>query len=121
MGRNRLRQLQDELDQVTDQLTALFQRELLIDQWSPMRFCTPEFQCGTDEGARRCRAGGIGHQLGPSHGNTGAAAVGQNQQEMRPAFVPQFGENVEHLASEGMVWAGYPHLRREVSEVGSLS
>jgi len=23
---------------------------------------------------------------------------------MRPAFVPQLGENVEHLAFEGMVW-----------------
>ena len=64
---------------------------------------------------------GVGHQVGPGHGNVGAAAVGQHQQEMRSAFMPQLGEDIEHLAFEGMVRTRHPHLSREVSEVGSVS
>jgi hypothetical protein len=40
---------------------------------------------------------------------------------MRPAFMPQLGENVEHLALEGMVRARHPDVGWEVWEVGSLS
>lgn len=40
---------------------------------------------------------------------------------MRSAFVPQFGENFEHLAFQSMVWADDADAVREVSEVGSVS
>jgi len=40
---------------------------------------------------------------------------------MRLAFMPQLGENLEHLAVQGMVRPDYPNLGREVSEVGSVS
>jgi hypothetical protein len=40
---------------------------------------------------------------------------------MRMAFVPHLGEDLQHLAFQGMVWTYYPNLRREVSEVGSVS
>jgi hypothetical protein len=37
------------------------------------------------------------------------------------SFVPQLGEDLEHLAFEGMVRAGHPNLSGQVSEVGSVS
>jgi hypothetical protein len=40
---------------------------------------------------------------------------------MRFAFMPELGEDFEHLAFEGMVRTCYADVRREVSEVGSLS
>ena len=40
---------------------------------------------------------------------------------MRSPFMPKLGEHFEHLAFEGMVWTGHSHLRRKVSEAGSLS
>jgi hypothetical protein len=40
---------------------------------------------------------------------------------MQLAFMPQLGENVEHLAFEGVVPTRYANLGWEVSEVGSLS
>ena len=40
---------------------------------------------------------------------------------MRLAFMSQLGEDLEHLAFQGMVRAGYPHLAGKVAEVGSLS
>ena len=65
--------------------------------------------------------GWVAHQVGPRNGNVRASAVGQHQQEMRPAFVPQLSEDLEHLAIQGVVPAGYTHLCRKVSEVGSVS
>jgi hypothetical protein len=40
---------------------------------------------------------------------------------MRLAFMPQLGENLEHLAFEGMVPTRHTNLGWEVSEVGSVS
>src|SRR5580765_3085555 len=42
MGGKGLHQLQDELDQVTDQMASLLGRELLVNWRSQMRFCTPQ-------------------------------------------------------------------------------
>lgn len=40
---------------------------------------------------------------------------------MRFSSVPQFGEDFEYLAFQGMVRACHANLRGEVSEVGSVS
>ena len=64
---------------------------------------------------------GLLTKVGPSHGNVGAAAVGQHQHEMRLSFMPQLGEHFEHLAFEGMVRTRHPDLGWKVSEVGSVS
>ncbi len=40
---------------------------------------------------------------------------------MRPTFVPQLGENFEHLTFQGMMWTGDADLGWEVLEVGSVS
>ena len=37
---------ENELGQVVDKTAPLLRRELLIDQWSGMRFCTPQLQLG---------------------------------------------------------------------------
>jgi hypothetical protein len=60
-------------------------------------------------------------KVGPGDRNVRAAAVRQDEEEMRFSSVPQLGEHFEHLAFEGMVRAGHPDLVREVSEVGSVS
>jgi hypothetical protein len=39
---------------------------------------------------------------------------------MRPAIVPQLGENFEHLAFQGMMRTGDMDLGGEVSEAGSV-
>src|SRR5882762_9183845 len=38
---------ENELGQVADQTAPLLRRELLIDGWSGMRFCTPQLQLRT--------------------------------------------------------------------------
>jgi hypothetical protein len=63
----------------------------------------------------------MAHRIGPNNGNVGAAAIRQNQYEMRFSFVPQPGEDVEHLAFQGMVRTRHPYLGWQVLEVGSLS
>ncbi len=40
---------------------------------------------------------------------------------MRLSFVAQLGEHFQHLAFEGMVWAGHANMSREVVEGGSVS
>ena len=40
---------------------------------------------------------------------------------MGPAFVPEFGENVEHFTFKGMVRPRHPNLSWVVSDVGSVS
>ena len=40
---------------------------------------------------------------------------------MGPAFVPEFGENVEHFTFKGMMSPRHPNLSWVVSEVGSVS
>ena len=40
---------------------------------------------------------------------------------MRSSFMSQFGEDLKHLAFEGVMRAYYANLSWEVSEVGSVS
>jgi hypothetical protein len=40
---------------------------------------------------------------------------------MQLSAMAQLAEDFEHLAFQGMVGAGYPHLAGQVSEVGSVS
>jgi hypothetical protein len=58
--------------------------------------------------------------IGPGDRNAGTTAIGQRQQEMWLAFMPELGEDLEHLAFEGVVRTGHPYLGGEISEVGSL-
>jgi len=60
-------------------------------------------------------------KVGPGHGNVRAAAVRQDEEEMRFSFVPQLSKHFEHLAFEGMVRACHANLTGKVSEVGSVS
>ena len=44
-------------------------------------------------------------KVGPGHGNVRAAAVRQDEEEMRFSFVPQLREDLQHHSFEGMVRA----------------
>jgi hypothetical protein len=40
---------------------------------------------------------------------------------MGPSFMPQLGEDFQHLAFQRMVRASHPHVGWQVLEVGSVS
>lgn len=81
----------------------------------------PEQVCGGGDHGRTCARTIRGrNEISPIDGNVRAAAVRQDEHEMRLPFVSQPGEHRQHHPFEGMVRTGHADLAGDISEVGSV-
>jgi hypothetical protein len=77
--------------------------------------------CGGGDHGRTCAPTIRGrNEISPINGNVRTAAVGQDECEMRPPFMSQPGEHLQHHTFEGMVRTGHADLAGDLSEVGSV-